>query len=260
MKLTQTANEVSVYMCVFVGGWVVCVRESSTHIWHIHVHTHMCRCTHSHTPHRQTDRDTHTHTHTVTHMHERTRARTHAHIHSQHTHTHTHTHPPQTELICYLLDMQWQRPRNRQPLRTVQNQHPQVDRKVATLSRTCARSAWMLPRTAFCWSVVIWWPAPSVANAWPTVPYVGSTSHVSCMYFARDSMRVTKTFSVHNVCRVCVLRIVDSLVGLVVKASTSRAEDPGFESRLRQNFFWVESYQWLQNWYSSGYPARCLAL
>ena len=28
-------------------------------------------------------------------------------------------------------------------------------------------------------------------------------------------------------------------VGLVVKASSSRAEDPGFESRLRREFFWV---------------------
>ena len=33
------------------------------------------------------------------------------------------------------------------------------------------------------------------------------------------------------------------LVGLVVKASVSRAEDPGFESRLRRDFFGVESYQ-----------------
>ena len=49
------------------------------------------------------------------------------------------------------------------------------------------------------------------------------------------------------------------LVGLVVKASASRAEDPGFESRLRQDFFGVESYQWLKNWHSSGYPARRLA-
>ena len=38
---------------------------------------------------------------------------------------------------------------------------------------------------------------------------------------------------------------VDRLVGLVVKASASRAEDPGFESRLRRDFFWVESYQGL---------------
>ena len=52
----------------------------------------------------------------------------------------------------------------------------------------------------------------------------------------------------------------DRLVGLVVEASASRAEDPGFESRLRRDFFGVESYQWLKNWHSSGYPARSLAL
>ena len=50
------------------------------------------------------------------------------------------------------------------------------------------------------------------------------------------------------------------LVGLVVKESASRAEDPGFESRLRWDFFGVESYQWLKKWHSSGYPARRLAL
>ena len=33
------------------------------------------------------------------------------------------------------------------------------------------------------------------------------------------------------------------LGGLVVTASTSRAEGPGFESRLRRDFFGVESYQ-----------------
>ena len=33
------------------------------------------------------------------------------------------------------------------------------------------------------------------------------------------------------------------LVGLVVKASASRAEGPGFESRLRRDFYGVESYQ-----------------
>ena len=33
------------------------------------------------------------------------------------------------------------------------------------------------------------------------------------------------------------------LVGLVVKESASRAEGPGFESRLRRDFFGVESYQ-----------------
>ena len=33
------------------------------------------------------------------------------------------------------------------------------------------------------------------------------------------------------------------LIGPVVKASSSRAEDPGFESRLHRDFFGVESYQ-----------------
>ena len=33
------------------------------------------------------------------------------------------------------------------------------------------------------------------------------------------------------------------LVGLVVKAFASREEDPEFESRLRRDFFRVESYQ-----------------
>ena len=35
----------------------------------------------------------------------------------------------------------------------------------------------------------------------------------------------------------------DHLVGLVVKASASRGEGPGFESRLRRDFFGAESYQ-----------------
>ena len=44
------------------------------------------------------------------------------------------------------------------------------------------------------------------------------------------------------------------------KAYASRAEDHRFESRLRRDFFGVKSYQWLQNWHSSGYPARRLVL
>ena len=88
------------------------------------------------------------------------------------------------------------------------------------------------------------------------------------------------------------LQDLDRFVGLVVKASASRAEDPGFESRLRRDFSGVESYQWLaycpsfflyvrptfvsvcilscqlslllfswlKNWHSSGYPARRLTL
>ena len=52
----------------------------------------------------------------------------------------------------------------------------------------------------------------------------------------------------------------DRLLGLVVKASASRAEDPRFKSSLHWDFFRVKSYQWLKNWHSSGYPARRLAL
>ena len=44
------------------------------------------------------------------------------------------------------------------------------------------------------------------------------------------------------------------------KASASRVEGLGFESRLRGDFFGVESYRGLKNWHSSGYPARRLAL
>ena len=40
------------------------------------------------------------------------------------------------------------------------------------------------------------------------------------------------------------LRNAHRLVGKVVKAFASRAEDPGFECRLRGGiFFWVKSYQ-----------------
>ena len=46
----------------------------------------------------------------------------------------------------------------------------------------------------------------------------------------------------------------------MVKTSALRGEDPGFEFRLCWDFSRVESYQWLQNWHSSGYPARHLAL
>ena len=36
------------------------------------------------------------------------------------------------------------------------------------------------------------------------------------------------------------------------KASASKTEDPGFESRLRRDFFGVESHQLLKNRHSSG--------
>ena len=44
--------------------------------------------------------------------------------------------------------------------------------------------------------------------------------------------------------------MTDRLVGLVVKVSSSGAEDPGFESRLRRDFSWSRhtsdlALQWL---------------
>ena len=50
------------------------------------------------------------------------------------------------------------------------------------------------------------------------------------------------------------------LVGLVVKASASRAEDPGFESRLRRDFSGSNHTSDLKNWHSGGYPVRRLAI
>ena len=44
-------------------------------------------------------------------------------------------------------------------------------------------------------------------------------------------------------CGITIPVFEDRLVGLVVKASASRAEDPGFESRLRRDFSGVEPYQ-----------------
>ena len=50
----------------------------------------------------------------------------------------------------------------------------------------------------------------------------------------------------------------DCLVGLVVKAFTSRAEDLGFKSRFRSGDFSGLSHAGDRNWRSSGYPARRL--
>ena len=43
----------------------------------------------------------------------------------------------------------------------------------------------------------------------------------------------------------CLAHFMNShrLVGLVVRESASRAEDPGFESRLHRDFFGIESQQ-----------------
>ena len=60
----------------------------------------------------------------------------------------------------------------------------------------------------------------------------------------------------HNTQDQTTLPVANRLTGLVIKVSVLRAEDPGFKSCLHRDFFRVESYQWLENWHSMGYPAR----
>ena len=52
--------------------------------------------------------------------------------------------------------------------------------------------------------------------------------------FSRDNSDIS--LEEFNVCTAATMK-------LRVKASASRAEDPGFESRLRRDFSGVESYQ-----------------
>ena len=53
----------------------------------------------------------------------------------------------------------------------------------------------------------------------------------------------------------------DRLVGLVVRASVSRAAEPWFELRfVREDFCGPGHTSDLKDWHSSGYPARRLAL
>ena len=84
------------------------------------------------------------------------------------------------------------------------------------------------------------------------------TLHVLTLYFLVAVVSTVNT-KTHSSKQMAQFPFKNRLVALVVKASASRAEGPGFESRLR-DFFGVESYQWLKNWHSSGYPARRLAL
>ena len=51
----------------------------------------------------------------------------------------------------------------------------------------------------------------------------------------------------------------DRLVGLVIRRPPQERKIPGSNPVCAGIFFGVESYQRLQNWHSSGYPARRLA-
>ena len=76
---------------------------------------------------------------------------------------------------------------------------------------------------------------------------------VACLHYISESYGTRECIPsidpmaqrAHNVGVVvgCLLSFPDRLVGLVVKVSAWRAEDPWFESRLRRDFFGVESYQ-----------------
>ena len=66
---------------------------------------------------------------------------------------------------------------------------------------------------------------------------------VLCTYKRQNFDVMTVSLYFFVCCECSWLSTCDRLVGLVVKASASRAEGPGFESCLRQDFFGVESYQ-----------------
>ena len=78
--------------------------------------------------------------------------------------------------------------------------------------------------------------APSAE--WCPLSLTSSISH----YF-RTAYGISPAYKTSKVMSTPFSLCDDRLVGLVVKASASRAEGPGFESRLRWDFFGVESYQ-----------------
>ena len=73
----------------------------------------------------------------------------------------------------------------------------------------------------------------------------------TCMLPHSEAFANMWTFSWESQCQILPARrasktvytSTDRLVGLVVKVYASRAEDPGFKSRLRRDFSGVESYQ-----------------
>ena len=98
------------------------------------------------------------------------------------------------------------------------------------------------------WFPCTQWPTPCPRHAWPgecfTVVVV-----VFFHFYRSDRIKQTKASAYRRlICKHSVsgIRLIpafgDRLVGLVVKASASRAEDPGFESGLRRDFSGVESY------------------
>ena len=110
----------------------------------------------------------------------------------------------------------------------------------------------------FNFSFVTIWLQHSHSHGNRTTGERGTTRHRQAMECSHARRRTTQSLLLTELRSSSTPLLKDRLVGLLVKASASRTEDHGFESRLRWDFFGVESYQWLQNWHSSGYPARCL--
>ena len=150
--------------------------------------------------------------------------------------------------------------------------------------RRCGQRAQALPTELFQPPYVLCWVMLDVFPMWQQFVFVGSL-FVSyrmkywiyhCPFYITITIIITVHFILLLLLSLILLLLLSSsspssssssfiiiinrLIGLVVKASASRSEDPGFESRLLRDFFGVESYQCLQNWLSSGYPARRLAL
>ena len=78
-------------------------------------------------------------------------------------------------------------------------------------------------------------------------------------FFAHENILSLPTYLVS--CNLLLLLLwPDRLAGLVVRRPPREPKVPGSNSTCAGIFFGVESYQWLKNWHSSGYPARRLAL
>ena len=197
-----------------------------------HTHTH----THTHT-HAHTHMHTHMHTHTHTHTH------THKHTYTIHTHTHTqqHTHPG---------------------LRWNCTQHPLPSEKAwvsgtpsteSTITICCKQSPLSsLQHVKLSEQIRPW---DTLACCWDVKQPTNKQTNSSLQ--TRQSKVIIHLHFISNRYQ-CTSKWPPRWPS--GKVSTSRAEDPGFESRLCRDFSGVESYQWLQNWHSSGYPARRLAL
>ena len=66
----------------------------------------------------------------------------------------------------------------------------------------------------------------------------GDISTIASAVNGRRSVTTTLIISTQSVCTPTSLQYLHCLVGLVVKASASRADDPGFKSRLRRDLSW----------------------